>query len=124
VPVLPRPSESVPPSAPTTAPPLAAPADVSPPSICARLAAAAGSSAPAAQVIVDEHGLVCFEGEPASDDDELEARARRFATGHGSRNVLLYVDGQLAYGRVIELMDVLRRGGLDQVAFAVQPGPP
>jgi biopolymer transport protein ExbD len=126
VPVLPSAPPAAPPlaSPPRASPPLAAPADVPSPSACAALAAAVGSSAPAAQLVVDGRGMICFEGEPAADDDELEARARRFATEHGSRDVILYVDGQVPYARVIELMDVLRRGGLDHVALAVQPGSP
>ncbi len=74
----------------------------------------------AVNVVVSRAGDVHFEGRPAT-LSELEARARELIARRASEpDVILLADRDLAYGRVVEVMDVLRRVGLTRLALATK----
>jgi biopolymer transport protein ExbD len=48
----------------------------------------------------------------------LEDRIRREMTGRSNKVVYLRADERLRYGRVIEVVDLLKRAGVEQIGFA------
>ena len=97
-------------------------------SIAAAVAASSASlvhAEPSAEirVLVFPDGHVEADGRTV-DDAGLEAVARAHvgAVGADRARAVIAADRSVAYARVIEIMDALRRGGLTQIAMAVQPG--
>lgn len=80
-------------------------------------AIAAGS---ALHLVIDQEGKVHLNGLLASDDEIAAAAAKAAAKGEGATDVVILADRRLAYGRVIEVMDVLRSAGLTRLALATQ----
>src|SRR5688572_20324782 len=56
---------------------------------------------PDARLFVTKAGLVCFGDERATDDADVEARARAFVAQHGVHGVQLFVDGSIPFARVV-----------------------
>ena len=72
---------------------------------------------------VDREGRVHWNGTMVSDEQLSEKAAAQAAGRRGETDVVILADRQLAYGRVIEVMDVLRHAGLTRLALATQEGP-
>lgn len=75
------------------------------------------------RILVFPDGHVEADGRTL-DDAGLEAVARAHvqAVGADRARAVIAADRSVAYARVIAIMDALRRGGLTQIALAVQPG--
>jgi biopolymer transport protein ExbD len=50
----------------------------------------------------------------------LEQQVRELMQGRGQKVVYLRADERLRYGRVIEVVDKLKRGGVEQIGFAYE----
>lgn len=89
---------------------------------CASIARAIRPRAPEqARVFVTREEDVCFGDRRVVGDAALERLARAHVALRGARRVTLYVDGAVPMATVRRVMDALRRGGLDEVTFAVAP---
>ena len=53
----------------------------------------------------------------------LEERIRRELAGNREARFILQADKAVAYGRVIEVFDIMRRSGVQRLGVAVEPGP-
>lgn len=125
----PKPTESTtpativqvdPPAAPSQeALPQDAPGDMpaeSPDAICLRLTQGATDDDQRVQVIVRKDHPTCF-GSRAVDDHDGLARAAREAAGRGLTEAMLQVEADVTHARVVEVMDVLRTAGIDELSF-------
>lgn len=71
---------------------------------------------------VDRQGKVHWRDQ-ALDDTQLATRATEHAKLRRSEtDVVILADRHLEYGRVIEVMDILRAAGLTRLALATQEG--
>jgi biopolymer transport protein ExbD len=69
---------------------------------------------------VDRKGRVHWRGKVIG-DEELSAKAEAHAKSRrGETDVVILADRQLPYGRVIEVMDLLRGAGLTRLALATK----
>lgn len=72
---------------------------------------------PMLQLAVGSNGRVELDGAALS-DRELESRVRAQVIEDRELRAVIRADTALTHGRVIEILDVLRRAGLVRVAFA------
>ncbi len=71
---------------------------------------------------VTRDGLVYVRDEPIH-PSQLVERLAPLLRAKGDRSLLLKGDRDLAYGKVMEVLDVLERGGIDQVGLVTErPG--
>jgi biopolymer transport protein ExbD len=90
---------------------------------CRKLAETIPSSnANTVSVFMRAAAPVCLGAVAAADDAALEHAARE-AADRGASAAVLYVDSSVVYARVIAVMDVLRRTGIENVVLAVAPKP-
>jgi biopolymer transport protein ExbD len=71
-------------------------------------------------VSVAANGRVYLEGQRVS-VDELRSRLTDIHTARPDVPVLLKADQELDYGRVVEVMDVVRGVGITRLALATRP---
>ncbi len=71
-------------------------------------------------IAVLEDGTAVARGEPAS-DAELEALFAAEAARDARRLVLVQADERALHRRVVEVMELARRAGLDNLAIATRP---
>ena len=70
---------------------------------------------------LDERGRLSVDKRPLGDDEELLAITKRTLAEHPEARAVLHADGRTAHADVVRAMDLLRRGGLSRIAFAVVP---
>ncbi len=69
---------------------------------------------------LDREGKLYLEGRPATDDDVR--RAIRVATGNNrDARAVISADQQVLHGRVVRLIDMIRREGVSRFAINIQP---
>ena len=69
---------------------------------------------------LDREGKLYLEGRPATDDDVR--RAIRVATGNNrDARAVISADQQVVHGRVVRLIDMIRREGVSRFAINIQP---
>jgi len=64
-------------------------------------------------------GTVRVNGQLVSDDQALLDRAAAELKAHPELRAVIQADGQVTHARIIHLMDLLSRAGVNQIAFAV-----
>jgi len=82
------------------------------------------AQSPAAVVVnvtVFANGSVSVDGRPVKDDAELADRARDAVRRSADVRSIIAADKSVAYGRIIAVMDALKRGGVTKIAFSVAP---
>jgi biopolymer transport protein ExbD len=87
-------------------------------------ASAAESERAQGEIIVNiraDGAIVVNERE--MDVQELEGVLRRVAEYFPGGAVILRADGALAYRRLVDVMDVCRKADIQNISFAVLPGP-
>jgi len=89
---------------------------------CRELAETMQSNSMRITVFLRAQGPICLGPVAAADDVALEDAARE-AAERGATAAVLYVDSSVVYARVIAVMDVLRRTGIEHVSLAVGPQP-
>ena len=72
-------------------------------------------------VVVAPSGAVTVDGRPVKDDAELADRARDAVRKSADVRATIAADKTVTYGRIIAVMDALKRGGVTRIAFAVAP---
>jgi biopolymer transport protein ExbD len=81
-------------------------------------------------LVITKQGDLVFEGKVLKDMASLEAAARRIAADRTDPSVVIMADSGTRYGRIIEAIDAMKRGGIINFAFAVEasgapaPAPP
>ena len=78
-----------------------------------------GPSAITLDVVIAGNGSIAVDGRPVKDDAELSDRARDAARKSPKVTAIIHADKSVQYGRVIAVMDALRRGGVSDIAFSV-----
>ena len=76
-----------------------------------------------AAVMLAADGSLALQGRPV-DARAFASEARALAKTNPDARVIIHADRQVTYGRVIEVMDVLRQAGITRIAFAVSAGSP
>lgn len=72
-------------------------------------------------VLVDPSGRVLANGHEMTDDLSLLATATRERRAHADLRAVIQADGDTTHRRVVALLDLLHRAGIEDVAFAAQP---
>jgi hypothetical protein len=86
---------------------------------CRKLVEGAASHDNSVSVFIRLAGPTCC-GPRAVKDGPALRRAAAAAAKAGVERAVLYVDEDVAYGRVVSAMDELRQGGIQRMIFAVQ----
>lgn len=68
-------------------------------------------------VTVDPQGRVYLEGRLVATLVELEERVKQLMETRAAKVVYLRADESLQYGKVIQVVDVLKKAGVEQVGF-------
>ncbi|WP_457631813.1 ExbD/TolR family protein [Oceanithermus sp.] len=71
-------------------------------------------------VVVHADGSAYWKGEPVADDELLAALRGVMATDQQG-TVILRADRKTPHGRVVQVMDIIRRAGAKRVAIAAVP---
>ncbi len=83
----------------------------------------AGSGGPAegsfSVITVTKQGDVLYEGKTTTPEEAASALAAR---GSGQR-ILLRADREAVYGKIVEVLDALRKAGLGDIDLAVEDNP-
>ena len=69
-------------------------------------------------IVVQEDGAILLDGQPIS-PESLEAGLAARVKANPRLQVVVGADEQVAHGRVVTVMDVARRAGVEKLAFAV-----
>jgi biopolymer transport protein ExbD len=80
-----------------------------------------GQGAITLNVVVAPSGTVVLDGRALKDDNELADRARDAVRKSSDVRAVIAADKSVSYGRVIAVMDALKRGGVTRLSFAVAP---
>lgn len=72
---------------------------------------------------VDREGLVYLKDDPIH-DTQLVDRLLPVLEARADRSVFLKGDRDVPYGRIVEILDLLRRGGIDQIGMITENAPP
>ncbi len=71
--------------------------------------------------VVRAYGSVTVDGREMANDDEIADRARDAVRKSPKVTALIQADKNVHYSRVIAVMDALKRGGVNDIAFSVAP---
>ncbi|MCC6808947.1 MAG: biopolymer transporter ExbD [Deltaproteobacteria bacterium] len=69
-------------------------------------------------VIVDSDGKTFIDGDAIDTDAAFLERAKAAKAANDELRAVIHADGGVAHRRVIRVMDLLRRAGVQRVAFA------
>jgi biopolymer transport protein TolR len=72
-------------------------------------------------VIVPTSGPVLVNGEPAEDEAAFGSAVRSVLEEHPEVRAVVHAEGKTPHERVLEVLDRLKRGGIERVAFAARP---
>jgi biopolymer transport protein ExbD len=74
---------------------------------------------PSFSIVLTRFGRIEVNGRAIASDDELLAKARLARVQRADLRATIEADAGALHGRVMEVLDLLRRAGLSKVAFAV-----
>jgi len=74
-----------------------------------------------ATVTLTKEGRLFFDKEPIASPDEAVLRLARWQTAGTDVAVVINADRSVEHGRVVEVMDALRRAGFTRMAIAAKP---
>jgi biopolymer transport protein ExbD len=66
-------------------------------------------------------GKTRVDSEPAADDEAIAPLARKAKAKNKDLRAVIRADKKVEHGRVIHVLDLLRRSGVAKIAFAVTP---
>ena len=66
-------------------------------------------------------GKTRVDSEPAADDEAIVPLAKKAKTKNKDLRAVIRADKKVEHGRVIHVLDLLRRSGIAKIAFAVTP---
>lgn len=70
-------------------------------------------------IIVNQFGQIYFEGKNLS-DEELEKKAKDLHAASPDMSILVEGDEAAPYGRIVSVMDVIRRAGYENVGLVLE----
>lgn len=70
-------------------------------------------------IIVNQFGQIYFEGKNLS-DEELEKKAKDLHAASPGMSILVEGDEAAPYGRIISVMDIIRRAGYENVGLVLE----
>jgi biopolymer transport protein TolR len=73
-------------------------------------------------LVVDPAGQIFLDDQPVS-QEQLAARLAQAAAQNPDTEVQLRADQAVPYGRVVEVMGVTQKAGLNRIGFVAEPGP-
>jgi biopolymer transport protein ExbD len=68
-----------------------------------------------------ENGNLMVDGKAVADEAELLELAKRAHSEHPDVRAVIRADTRVAHGRVIAVLDAVKRAGIAKIAFAVAP---
>jgi biopolymer transport protein ExbD len=77
------------------------------------------SETPENTVTIKSNGIVLFNGKEM-DDDKLFRSLKRTLISSQSREVVILSDKEVAFGRVVEIMDISKKSGAHNISFLVE----
>jgi biopolymer transport protein TolR len=72
-------------------------------------------------VVIPTHGPVLVNGAAAPSDGELLARTRVAMAADPEIRAVIQADGAVTHRTMIRVLDLLRQGGIERIAFAALP---
>jgi biopolymer transport protein TolR len=72
-------------------------------------------------VILNASGQTFIDGEAVDGDAVFMEKAKAAKLAHDDLRAVIHADGNVAHRRVIKAMDLLKRAGLQRIAFATEP---
>jgi len=72
-------------------------------------------------VTITKEGRLFFDKEPIASADEAVSRLARWQSQGAEVSIVINADHSVEHGRVVEVMDALRRAGFTRMAVAVRP---
>jgi biopolymer transport protein ExbD len=72
-------------------------------------------------VIIPVRGPVLVNGAPAPSDGELLAQTRAAIAADPEIRAVIQADGAVTHRTLIRVLDLLRQGGIERIAFAALP---
>jgi biopolymer transport protein TolR len=85
-------------------------------------AAAVGATPTAVALVVDLKGQVYLNDQPMS-FDTLSTRLMQAAQVNPDTEVQLRADAAVPYGRIVEVMGIAQKAGLNRIGFVAEPAP-
>lgn len=80
-----------------------------------------GEATPVFSIVLTRTGRIEVNGREITGDDGLLSQARSAHAHDAHLRATIQADAAASHGRVMELLDLLRRAGIAKVAFAVSP---
>jgi biopolymer transport protein ExbD len=80
-----------------------------------------GQAAITLNVVVAANGSIVLDGHAIKDEAELADRARDAVRKSPDVRAVIAADKAVPYGKVISVMDALKRGGVTKLSFAIAP---
>jgi biopolymer transport protein ExbD len=71
-------------------------------------------------VTIARDGALSIDGRPARDEREIIERARTGVRANPELRAVILADKDVPFGRVVQVMDLLKQGGVDRIAFGVE----
>jgi len=78
-----------------------------------------GPTAVTLDVVIAANGSITLDGRALSDTNELADRARDAVRRSPVVRAIIHADKSAQYGRVIAVMDALKRSGVSDISFSV-----
>lgn len=72
-------------------------------------------------VIIPVQGAVLVNGAATKDDGELLGKARAAVAADADVRAVIQADGGVTHRTMIRVLDLLRQGGMERIAFAALP---
>jgi biopolymer transport protein ExbD len=72
-------------------------------------------------VVLPERGATMVDAEAVTSDEELVARAKEVRLRSPGVRAVVHADGAVPHRRVVHVLDLLARGGIQKVAFGATP---
>ncbi|HMA91458.1 MAG TPA: biopolymer transporter ExbD [Polyangiaceae bacterium] len=84
-------------------------------------AASGGEQQVVFAVAVSAKGETTIDSRPVNSDKELESLARAAKEKTSDLRAVIHADTNVSHGKVIRVMDLLKRSGISKIAFGVSP---
>lgn len=75
------------------------------------------------EIVINSSGEIFVNGKRAKRNEKVIEYARIASTLRPGVKALFLVDSSVPYRQVVEVMDLVRRGGIDEVQLGVAPAP-
>lgn len=73
-------------------------------------------------VAISAAGAISVDSREIASDKDLLALAREAKTRTAELRAVIHADTNVSHGKVVRVMDLLKQGGINKIAFGVSPG--